>query len=793
MPTSLPLAPERKNAQFTSRSRRLGSPNFAYRPFVLCGIASAALVSTAANADCTVDTTGLVVTCTGSSTGYSNLGTGLSLSADPTSTVTGQVLLGNSANVTNGGSMTSTSTAPIVQVGSNSSITNNGTIALTNLTSGSPAVLLGDNGVLTNNGTLTASSGTPLVQFGQAGTFTNNSSATSAVTGNIYFGPNITGGTSVLNNHNTTYGISGNIYSSGNTSIYNNGLISGSIVQTPTGGSVGLTNDVGGTFTGSISTGDVTSIVNSGTMSLVGATSVGSARLGTSTLINNATLNVGTTGSTELVVNGAFVNSPSGVLNISLHSNGASAPLAGSSFSQVYAAGTGGTATLGGTLNIVPAAGFYPSGSTYNVILADQSITGAFTTVNGSTLPFISFVPVGITTVGTQQAYEVEAVRLTTYADAIASVATPTQLAIARALEPLVTTANGVPTGTAAALVGQVDLLTVPQTQTLLDQINPAPYASFGQAITDQVNVFNRLVWLRSHDQRNGDMQSGLWGELSDQQHIGKTPTVGMKEGLFGATGGYDISGAHWRVGIAAGYSSGSLRNSLAMTGHSNAYIFGGYGVFNLGPITATAQADYELGKVTASKVLSLAYTSTTTAATSTTAASTTTTATNTSVTASSPDHLLKLSGTLGADLFAGNIKVTPFGGLDYARGAINSFTEAGADAADLTVARMNIDRTDVLGGVNVTASEGLFRPFVRAAYRSQIGSGSGSAVTAYFNGDPTTAFTVDGLSSARHEVDVDAGLNVVYDDGSMFVGYQGTIRKGMSDHGIEAGLRFMF
>ena len=83
----------------------------------------------------------------------------------------------------------------------------------------------------------------------------------------------------------------------------------------------------------------------------------------------------------------------------------------------------------GGTLNIMPTPGFYQSGSTYNIILADQSITGSFTTINGATLPFISFVPVGIVTVGTQQAYQLMAVRSTTYANAIASVATPSQLA----------------------------------------------------------------------------------------------------------------------------------------------------------------------------------------------------------------------------------------------------------------------------------------------------------------------------------------------------------------------------
>lgn len=761
------------------------------RMAILSSAASLAFVSTAASADCTLS--GLTVTCTGSSTGFSNVTSGLTLTADSTAAITGPVLLGDTATVTNGGSMTSSTTAPILQVGANSAIVNNGTIQLTNSASGSPAVLLGDNSTLTNNNVLSASSGTPVVQFGQNGTFINNAAATAAVTGNIFFGPNVGGGTSTLKNFNTSFGITGNVSSIGNTSIDNAGLFTGAIIQTPIGGTVSVVNDTAGKFTGSMTTGDITTLVNNGTMSITGVSALGTARLGASSFTNAGTLNVGTTGSTELIVNGAFVNGPSGILNITLHSNGASAPVAGSTFSQVYAAGPSGIATLGGTLNIVPTAGFYQTGSTYNVVLADQSINGSFATVNGNTLPFISFVPVGIVTVGTQQAYQLVAERTTTYANAIASVATPAELAIAKALQPLVATANADPTSTAATLVGQIDLLTVPQTQTLLDQINPAPYLDYGQAMTDQMNILNRIVTMRAIDYKNPEMQGGLWGEASDQIHVGKTTAGASRESMFGATVGFDRSMGPLRAGIALGYSSASLKDSLAMKGKNTAYMFGGYGAFQAGPVTVIAQADYDIGSFSASRPYSLAFTTSTTAATSTTPATTTSTPTNTVVSATSNDHLLKLSGTLGLDLKAGRITVTPFGGVDYAKGAINGFTETGADAADLTVGRINVNRTDVLAGLNVTPNDGVFRPYARAAYRSQIGSGQDQTVTAFFDADPTTSFTVNGISPDRHEVDVDAGINLVYEDGAMFAGYQGTIRSNMAEHGFHLGLRFMF
>ncbi len=762
------------------------------RSAILSSVAGLAFVSTAANADCTLN--GSTITCTGASTGYSNVSNGLSLTADSTATITGPVLLGNTATVTNGGSMTSTSTAPILQVGSSSSILNNGTISVTNSTSGTAAVLMGDNGTFTNNGSLSASSGTPVIQFGQAGTFINNSSATAAVTGNIQFGPNVSGGTSTLNNYNTAFGILGNIYSTGSTAIYNKGLITGNIVQTPTGSTVTFTNDVGGTFTGSISTGDTATVVNNGTMSLTGPTLIGTARLGVSSLTNNSTLNVGTTGSTELVVNGAFVNAPTAVLNITLHSSGASSPVAGSTFSQVYAAGPSGTATLGGTLNIVPTAGFYQTGSTYNVIVADQSINGSFAAVNGNSLPFISFVPVGIMTVGTQVVYQLMAVRTTTYAGAIASVATPSQLAIAQALEPLVATANASPTSAAATLVGEIDLLTIPQTQTLLDQINPVSYLPYSQAAIDQMNLFNRQVMLRALDPVNDDMPTGWWLDVTSQFHIGKTAANATREGILGLTAGYQIDRHNFSVGAAAGFSSANLKNGAdTIKGHNNAYMIDAYGSFEAGPLVATAQLGYDIGNMATTKMLSLAYTTTTTPATSTTPATTTTTATNIPVTASPSDHIMKASGTLGIDLKAGHISVMPFAGVEYANGSVNGFTETGADAADLTVGRIRIDRTDLLAGLNVTPSEGVFQPYVRAAYRSQLGGSSTQTVTAFFNGDPTTTFTVDGIGAARQQVDVDAGLNVVYDDGMYFLGYQGTIRKDMSEHGVHAGFRMRF
>ena len=59
--------------------------------------------------------------------------------------------------------------------------------------------------------------------------------------------------------------------------------------------------------------------------------------------------------------------------------------------------------------------------------------------------------------------------------------------------------------------------------------------------------------------------------------------------------------------------------------------------------------------------------------------------------------------------------------------GSISAFTEANAGAADLSVGRIRANRTDLLAGATVTTPSGGLRPYLRTAYRSQIGSGPDS------------------------------------------------------------------
>ena len=95
---------------------------------------------------------------------------------------------------------------------------------------------------------------------------------------------------------------------------------------------------------------------------------------------------------------------------------------------------------------------------------------------------------------------------------------------------------------------------------------------------------------------------------------------------------------------------------------------------------------------------------------------------------------------------------------------------------------------------MNFSRSTGTFRPYLRVAYRNQIGSGGGNTVSAYFNADPSTAFTVTGVAEARHEIDANAGVNWVFDDaGALFAGVQATTRTAHTSVGVNLGVRLEF
>lgn len=735
-------------------------------------------------AQCVDDGSGVNVTCSGTSGPYSNGNTGVTVTAQSGGTVTGPMVIGPTATVKNSGTFNGAAGSPALTVGTNSTVNNlaGAVLSQTNSTAGSETVVLGDYSTLNNSGTLTAVTGANVARFGKGGTFVNNASAPVAVTGNIVFGPSLGADISRFTNLNTAFGVVGNVSASGNLNFDNAGIFTGSVIQQPTLGTVNFTNETGGTFTGAINTGDTTVLVNNGTMTLNTFSALGTANAAGTIVTNNGTLNVGSaTTPATLSITGNFVQASTGTLGMTIKLPGTLGPVAGTNYSQVFATGT---ASLGGILALNVTSGYYPTNSVYNVVVGGNGITGDFSSITGNQLTFIKFVPLGIVTLGgTQQAYQLQVQRTSTYAAAIAPTATPNQVAVATGFQGLVATADANPGSDAAVLVGGVDVLSAADAQTFFESVNPAGYVAYANSMRDHTNLFQRKVALRMTDQNSDHNEHGWWANVGGQLLGGKADgTDKTRATSIDAAAGYDYSSPTYVVGAAFGYSRGTLKSGRkALTGNDNAYQIGAYGGLTFGPLTANAQLTYQLGNMQATKAITIG-----TGATLGTATRT--------ANASANEHLLTGTATLGAKLVAAGVAVTPFVGIETQQGSIKGFTETNAGSADLTVGSISANRTDLLAGATLTASKGHFRPYVRGTYRSLIGTAPSSAVTAYFNADPTTSFTVNGLSAAKHETDVDAGVNIVFDDeGGLFIGYQGTFRDDMTNHGVAAGIRLEF
>ncbi|MEQ1497335.1 MAG: autotransporter domain-containing protein [Novosphingobium sp.] len=748
------------------------------RPLALVLAAGIASTATPALAQCVADGSGLIVTCSGTSGPYVNTNSGVVLTAQSGGTVTGPMVLGSTSNTTNNGTFNGAAGSPILTVGASGWVTNSvtGTFAQSGTTAGSEGVVLGDNSTFVNNGRLTAPAGFTVARFGSNGAFLNSATAPAQVVGNVVFGPSLGGNVSSFDNQNTAFGFLGNVTASGNLGYYNAGKFTGNVVQQAAGGTVSITNAAGGTFIGALSTGDSTVVNNAGTMTLNGASVIASFTPAGTSFTNTGQLNLGTANSLGTInINGSYTQSAAGTLGITIGLPGTTGPIAGTTFSQLR---TTGTANLGGTLALTVINGYYPTNSTYNVVVGDTGVTGSFSSITGNQLTFITFVPVGVVTVsGSQQAYQLQVQRTTTYAAGLGSGATANQLAVATAFQPMVAFADTHLTSDTARLVGAVDVLTAAEAKTFFDSVSPAGYLAYANSMRDHASKFQRQITLRLDDFNAEQPQRGWWANFGMTALAGSvTGTDKTKTTGYNFAAGYDFSGPSYVAGIALGYAHGTLKYGPGtLTGKDSAYQIGGYTSIKLNPLVANVVVDYQFGKLSAAKTILIG-------------------AGGRAAAASSNSHLFTGTATLGANLETSTIALRPFAGVQIHKGAIDGFTETGAGAANLSVGRINADRTDLIAGATLTRNTGTWRPYVRGTYRSLIGTASTNAISASFTDVTGTGFSVTGRGAGKTEFDVDAGLNwVSEDEGGLYVAYQGTFRDDRTSHGVVAGIRIQF
>jgi outer membrane autotransporter protein len=87
----------------------------------------------------------------------------------------------------------------------------------------------------------------------------------------------------------------------------------------------------------------------------------------------------------------------------------------------------------------------------------------------------------------------------------------------------------------------------------------------------------------------------------------------------------------------------------------------------------------------------------------------------------------------------------------------------------------------------------GSLQPYADATLRYALKRNSGN-VRAFFNDIGSDQFTVSGQRSAKMQGELDAGLAYgIGKNASIFFGYEGTLRKSLTEHGVNGGVKFAF
>jgi fibronectin-binding autotransporter adhesin len=742
-----------------------------------------------------------------------------------TKTGAARLILGGINNYTGG----TTVSAGILQgdagTGIQGNVVNNAEVDLTGTTqtyggdmSGTGSVKLINNalieiaGTSTYTGSTTIDVGSELVEFGSTGlsaasSYIVNGTLDTAAGGTIGSlsgtGLVVIAGTSPLNigadNTSTTFDgtigsggyfatTSGNVNKIGTGTLTLTGLgntltgdvgvsagtlaLTGALASATTTVASGATLDVrtGGALTSAVTTaaGSTTKVNGMITGTVANAGSLSGTGTVNGTLTNSGTVSPGNAGIGILNVNGAFVQTGTGTLAVDLTTSG----VAGTGYDQVLVTGTPGTAMLAGTLAITKPTGLYVAGTTYDVVNASGGISGGFTTVTGNTIsPFINLATTGIVSLtGTNQVYRLTVVR-TAYSVGIGASANPNQIAVANGFQGLVTGA----TGDAATVVTAVDNMTAAQAQSFFTQTSPEPYGAYASALLNQGELFTRQVALQMHATPNTGNGASIWGRGYGQWGKGRDRTymVGSNQDITGGALGVDFHSGPAVFGVAGGYSHDKLDYRAGTShGKGNSWQVGAYVDYAAGPIDFDLQASYSHGKYTNARTINVATIART-------------------ASARFSGNLFKVIGTLGYNADMGSTTLRPFVGFDFSDGKIKSFTETGAGALNLTVAQIDAKRTDLMAGFDLGSktAHGI-APYARVAYRYDL-KDHNRGVSALFNGNPATAFTVTGVRPGRSELDVDAGLSFGISPGSsVFAGYEGTFRKDLRSHGVSAGFR---
>jgi uncharacterized protein with beta-barrel porin domain len=780
--------------------------------------------STVANAVVSMGT----LTNAGTLTGAITIDAGTSLINNGVITddsLTNAGLLNNSAALTNNGLLTSSGTfINSGMVTNNGLLINSGTLDNSGTIIGTPdGVTSGGN--ITNSGTIIGTTGTGVVLTG-GGTLNNLAGAliqggqygVRAMSGDVIFnagtiiddltaGASLGNGATLTNQSSGTIGgVIGVIFTGTGASVTNSGTITGSggiAVQFNAGVNT-LTLDTGSVLNGIVDGGGgAGQVVLQGTGTLndkithFGAGSMlsiasnanwlASGNLAIASVRNAGTLQPGVAGN-PLKLTGNFAQTAGGVLQVALESGGGGSQL------QVT-----GTASLAGSVRVVPGGTFLAPNTAYTIVTATGGVSGTFSSVSSGSLllePVIS--------------YDANDAFINLYQLAVKSLAnTPNQFATAAAVDRAFISNPG---AFNAGIVG-LDQLNGPQVRAALDRLSGEVYTGFATTALQAGSLFAKQVQhqglLAGLTDQNGpaalaasggdnrlqlgapigdsnaalDHPWGLWmsGYGQTGQFGGDGNTHNLNETIAGGAAGVDYQlMPSLRIGAAFGYGEThfSLDNANGR-GEVDRTQFGLYAGYNVGPAYITGLLSMAFGDGHVHRDLSLP---------------------------GAPAHA---SGRVGDTLYLASAEagyvlafpgigtLTPFAGLTLDSVDQNGVLPNGSNALDLVVHSQSVNSTQTriggrfaktvqLGGVNLAGALelGWAHEFSRTARGGTVA----------FSGNAGDSFQTYGAGLPGDSAIVGVGIAAMTSaDTSLYLHYDGDLSDNASTHTITAGFRWIW
>jgi outer membrane autotransporter protein len=668
------------------------------------------------------------------------------------------------------------------------------TAVLTNVITGTGSVSKSGAGTLSLFGTSTYSGGTTV----NAGTLRldgGSLAATGALT--------VNGGTFDLNGFDQTVGSlggSGGIVSLGSGTLTVDGSASSTFAGAITG-SGGVTKQGSGTLTLSginIYTGST--VINAGVLALSGSltsntvVNAGGTLLGNGTITGNVTV-AGTMATSDLLgtfnVTGSYTQSPNSTYFVGINSAGQSGKV------NV----TGNAVLNGGTVFVQARNGTYVANTSYTILSATGTVSGAFAGVNSN---FAFLAPT--------LSYDTHDVTLTLLVPGFRHGAqNANQGSVAVVLDQIGANA----TGDFAKVMNAIYVLDTAQGPKVLQTIGGQSYSNFSSVAVQGTQTFMDSFQAQAGGGVSGGggaaLPSSTWQALrTDGADACETacdvePLWGVWGGGMGAFGTvagnanaagltYSLGGflagidrrfaPGLRLGVTTGFNAASLySNGVPGYGTSNTLQFALYGEYAPGAFYLDALAGYGHSDNRMNRPIVIPGLPFRTAHGYTTA--------NTFFGQLEAGYKLTVVPSFGGF-------VTPFARLQASTSTQNGFTESGANSLNLTVAAQTTQSLRTVLGTQLGAAiDAPWREKLDVTLRfgwSHEFADTTRPVSAAFIGAPALGFTTFGATAPRDGAVLGLALKTaIAESTSLYFRYDGDLAGSNTNHVLNAGVRYVW